>query len=667
MIFGVAVLAFAFSMSVASAATIEELQALIASLTQQLAALSGGSAGASSYTYTRDLTIGSTGADVTALQQLLVSKGFLVMPAGVSMGTFGNLTKAAVAKWQVSAGISPAAGYFGPKSRSVVNAMAGTPSIPTTPGTTVPGGITTIGKEGTITVELNPTPGTGLTFREGDMKQAFVGVKVKAQLSDLDVQRIKLQLGASGDTNSPSADFYNKVFPTVYLMDGSSVIASSALNSSTVVKEGSSYFVTLTGFHVIVPKDTTRVLTVAFDLAASVDSAFDGDNYTVTVPANGVRAVDGAGINQEGPTTAFSRNQTVEATSVAEDATLQLSLNGNSPRSASVIANGGSNENEKDGVHVASIDLRAEKDSVKVTDLVVGLTKAGPSAGGATTTTVWLFDSANPSVALGSATVSATGDSGANGIATFSDIDVTIPKDTTKTWLVKVDVRSANSTRADINFTASSTGITAENSEGTAMVAADLTGSATGEVFTFRNVGPEFSLVSSPTITYGSAGSFSGATSTAKADFVLRIKAVGGDVEFGDSASTTYALAGGYPTGAAGTSTKIYRGGAVVTDLVTQNVSSSTSISISAGGSVSASTGANSWKLAEGGTVDIPISYVFETRAASGTVGGGSLISTGAYAVGLERLNWLTTVGGRQSDTFMSGKQSWRTPTVTLP
>ncbi len=70
--------------------------------------------------YTRDLTIGSTGSDVAELQAFLVSKGYLVMPAGVSMGYFGSLTQAALASYQAASGIAPAAGYFGPITRAAV-------------------------------------------------------------------------------------------------------------------------------------------------------------------------------------------------------------------------------------------------------------------------------------------------------------------------------------------------------------------------------------------------------------------------------------------------------------------------------------------------------------------------------------------------------------------
>src|SRR3989338_8131770 len=77
----------------------------------------------SSYAFNTDLTLGSKGADVTALQQILVSKGYLTMPAGVAMGYFGTLTQSAVSKYQAAAGISPTAGYFGPKTRLAFNAM----------------------------------------------------------------------------------------------------------------------------------------------------------------------------------------------------------------------------------------------------------------------------------------------------------------------------------------------------------------------------------------------------------------------------------------------------------------------------------------------------------------------------------------------------------------
>jgi peptidoglycan hydrolase-like protein with peptidoglycan-binding domain len=67
--------------------------------------------------FTRDLQVGSKGADVTALQNLLG-----VTPA---IGVFGDLTKEAVINYQLSKGISPATGYVGAKTRASLNATAG--------------------------------------------------------------------------------------------------------------------------------------------------------------------------------------------------------------------------------------------------------------------------------------------------------------------------------------------------------------------------------------------------------------------------------------------------------------------------------------------------------------------------------------------------------------
>lgn len=73
------------------------------------------------YVFTKDLTMGSTGPDVVALQKYLVKVGLMVMPQGVSYGFFGEITRGAVARYQMKYGISPTAGYFGPKTRDHLN------------------------------------------------------------------------------------------------------------------------------------------------------------------------------------------------------------------------------------------------------------------------------------------------------------------------------------------------------------------------------------------------------------------------------------------------------------------------------------------------------------------------------------------------------------------
>ena len=114
---------------------------------------SGSSGSASCSQFTRDLTLGSTGSDVQALQVVLNSHGAQVASSGAgSPGNessyFGALSQAALAKWQAANGVSPAAGYFGPLTRAALSskgACGGTSGGST--GTT--GGSTSGGSTGT--------------------------------------------------------------------------------------------------------------------------------------------------------------------------------------------------------------------------------------------------------------------------------------------------------------------------------------------------------------------------------------------------------------------------------------------------------------------------------------------------------------------------------------
>ncbi len=74
---------------------------------------------------TRNLSLGMTGDDVRALQKMLNADGFTVSQSGAgSPGNestyFGPATKAAVARFQTSKGIAPAAGFVGTLTRGAL-------------------------------------------------------------------------------------------------------------------------------------------------------------------------------------------------------------------------------------------------------------------------------------------------------------------------------------------------------------------------------------------------------------------------------------------------------------------------------------------------------------------------------------------------------------------
>jgi peptidoglycan hydrolase-like protein with peptidoglycan-binding domain len=140
----VAMIFAAFAPS-AQAQTTEDLQQMINDLLAQVAQLqaqTGGTTGGGSasdvcpYTWTRDLTMGSEGADVMKLQQFLNDTPDLrVAPAGspgsAGMETmyYGPATAAAVSKMQVMfraevltpGGLVNPTGYFGSMSRAKAN------------------------------------------------------------------------------------------------------------------------------------------------------------------------------------------------------------------------------------------------------------------------------------------------------------------------------------------------------------------------------------------------------------------------------------------------------------------------------------------------------------------------------------------------------------------
>jgi hypothetical protein len=76
---------------------------------------------------TTDLTVGSRGANVTALQLFLIAqaKGSAAsaLSAAGATGYFGSLTKAALAEYQLAAGITPPAGYFGSITRAYLKGI----------------------------------------------------------------------------------------------------------------------------------------------------------------------------------------------------------------------------------------------------------------------------------------------------------------------------------------------------------------------------------------------------------------------------------------------------------------------------------------------------------------------------------------------------------------
>ena len=258
-----------------------------------------------SYTFSNYLTVGSTGADVTALQSWLVSNGFLSMPAGVSMGYFGSLTKAAVIKYQASAGIVPQSGFVGPLTIAKLNgapaAMTTTstftcpvgwscqaPATVNTTTTTVNQnltGITTPGVAGSLTIAKGSFTGNGTVVNDGQA---------------VDVASYDLQAGASDEQVSALSFDFN-VRPWLYVNSYSLYNAATGATLATVsgltqanfteLTVGSDYRLTIPGVNLVVPAG--KKITVVLHAQFGVSNRTGLSIYTSRAE---VRAVDGTGV-----------------------------------------------------------------------------------------------------------------------------------------------------------------------------------------------------------------------------------------------------------------------------------------------------------------------------------------------------------------------------------
>ncbi len=325
--------AFVFSLFVTPVATKAqtntELQAMINTLLAQIASLQGsiGSTGGSmmmSHTFGADLTVGSQGADVVALQQMLVTKGFLTIPAGVAMGYFGELTRSALATFQSANGISPASGYFGPITRTKVNAMMmvtgttpGTTSYPagctssvgyssttgmSCAGSTYPAGCTSSvgyssttgmscagstgttnpstgalrGGAGDVTVTERNT-GTHDEVLEGDEEVKVLGFEVEAEGGDVMVTSVRVEFKHEGSGSRR----FNRYVDEVQIMNGNQVVGSADVSAFSESSNVYSRNIPVSG--VIVREDATLRLHVAVTAVRNVDSNDLGEDWQVAL------------------------------------------------------------------------------------------------------------------------------------------------------------------------------------------------------------------------------------------------------------------------------------------------------------------------------------------------------------------------------------------------
>lgn len=239
--------------------------------------------------YMMDLTIGSTGADVTSLQTMLIAGGYSI-PAGAT-GYFGAQTQAALAAFQAANGISPAVGYFGPITRAKVNGMGG--STGSTGGST--GGSSLGGGEASLE-DFEATGGDDDEVEEGATGEVVI---FEFDVEDGDVELNRVDLSFTNDATISEEDEAWETFETITLFLNGEEIASEDVSDEDDWLEDNEDATTtfrFTGIDAVIEEGDRAELSVEVEVANNVDH---GATWTIFIEEDGIRGTDGEGLTQE--------------------------------------------------------------------------------------------------------------------------------------------------------------------------------------------------------------------------------------------------------------------------------------------------------------------------------------------------------------------------------
>jgi len=552
---------FAFSAVSVKADTLSDLQAIITSLTAQIAALqaqiTGLSGGTTTVCFNTDLSQGMTSNDVKNLQ--------IKLGVTPTSGYFGPITLAAVKTFQTAHGVINT-GYVGPLTRASLNTLYCTPTTTTTIATGYPAGCTSAvgfstttglscagtvsypagctstagfssttglscatpvaATEGNLTVTQYPLPASGTVIvYGGNLNTEIVAYKLKATNSDIRVKRFLLQFGITND-------FPWRALTSISIWDGTTLLKEVAVNATNFTEAtfATTYTMTLDGLDVLVAKDTEKVLSIKVSaLSVPQYTTPPSPPMTVFIPANGVRGIDSTGLNVYGPGVGLvAINFT---TALAQIPTLTITAATDNPLTGNFIGN----LTAVSRVDLLKINVKAEGIGMTFKS---GLITLVTNTGNNTISTVELYDGAT----LLAATATSTAAPATYALSTYT---LVVPAGTTKVLTFKGVVPAATAAGNTVRIDLPVNGLIGIDTN--SAVNGGPATIVTGAALTHYLVAPTFALNSASVVRSNSTTS----TINDVGDFAIGIKvtANGGDIYLPTVAHTTLGTATGTPEG----------------------------------------------------------------------------------------------------------------------
>jgi peptidoglycan hydrolase-like protein with peptidoglycan-binding domain len=505
----VAVAAFGVRAPQAKAATMDELQAMIASLQAQLAAMSGGSSSAC-YTHTVTLKVGSTGSQVMAMQGVI---------GATADGKFGPMTKSKVMAFQSAHGLT-ADGVVGAMTGAALHAAGCSTTGNTNTGST--GSTALQGGAGSVQeYKLLSSPSNNEKVGEGSNNVKVYGFSVEADdNSDLNVKAIKVNL-AQGTANH---DFRKYADNVSVWFNGNKVAQADAADFDS--DNGYAQTLSLTSNAVIKAGEKENFY-VAVSGADNIDTPDIGDTWTVDVDS--VRWMDAqGGLISEDPTLA-TRTFSFESFETANDLEFNVTTASDNPDTQVVAVD---DVNDTNNVVLLKGKFKTTGGEMRIQDVPMTTTAATGSESDIAKNFTLIVD--------GETVDSIDASDCDTGACTFDGADFTVGADETVDFEIQADLNDTGGSFADGDYLSASLSSTnvgnidVQDENGDDVT--NLTGAANGKAQYFFVKYPQISVVSSSIVANDNGSS---APSTATATMKLKIVAKGGTIYLnGDDEST---------------------------------------------------------------------------------------------------------------------------------
>ena len=485
--------------------SLEELIALVQKLQGQVG---GDSSMSCAYTFTAPMGQGATGVEVMNLQKFLNSDPETRVAvsgagsAGMETQYYGPATAAAVSKFQVKyraevltpLGLVNPTGYFGNSSITKANALCAGGTTGGSTGST--GGSTSDLNGGEASLEdFDAQSGDEDEVAEGADEVGVMDVEFDVEDGDVMVNRIDVAFDPGSNTEDDPWD----VFTNVSIWVDGEMIADVDTDDEDDWSDDDpttgDYSIRLTGLDWVVEEGEKAEFTVAVSVAGSVDGAGTAADWDIFIPTEGIRAVDGMGIQNYTGLTSDTVN--FDITEEGGDDELQVSISTEDPDATTLQLD---STEKSDWITVFAFDLDTDdsENDITVDHIFVNVALAG----GATYTNV--IDDLQL-VVDGETYDDWSFATGTSASSTF-DVDFDLDKDLVidageeVTAELQVKFKALSTTYEGDTITASISSAQADqiDAEGADdLAASQISGSATGETHTLRSEGVTIDFVSS--------------------------------------------------------------------------------------------------------------------------------------------------------------------------